>query len=669
MADSKKNVPIFPKLNKPNFKGEALKWHRFGFTVIPIRPGEKRSVTVWSKWEGDHQTEEHIKAHWAEHPKHEVGAVTDDGFIVLDADTPKAIKAIEELEKAHGLVCDLVVTTSRGEHHYYKLAPDTFAKQDSHDGKQYPERIDIRTGRSLIILPPSGSRKIKVCNVDNISQLSVASQDFIDAVFSHNGRDVPRLAVKKEVQQDEPSKLNNHTQAEIRAYLDYIDPDCGYEDWRNIGMSLHNEFEGSDIGLDIFDEWSSKADKYDGQGSLDKKWLSFANYNGIPITIGSLLKMAIDNGADVQEIQSKHGFEICETVVIQPETISTDTDRAVESSIANNPLAKFVLNNDLEDMQAQVQDEVFILAGIALMGQLTNLYAKPNSGKTLLVLYELIQVVKNGIIKGENIYYIDADDGYGDLVTKIDILKKHDINVLAPNHKGFISSDLTNILQRVIEKGLAKGIVLIFDTLKKFTDIMSKSAASEFWKVLRGFSAKGGTVISLAHTNKKEDQNGKPVYAGTTDSLDDCDCGYTLRRLDSPSKEPVVFAELENIKNRGSVAMKAVYQFSVEEGLSYRELLDSVRKVEEDELARLTSNTSNRKVDEPRVIDAIIDCISEGINKKMVLAKAVAEATGESRNAVTRILEKYTGTDSLESKWNFKVVERGAKMFYTLDSD
>ena len=664
MAKTNKIPLNFPSLCKPNFLDEALKWHRSGFTVIPIRPGEKRSVDPWSYWEGEHQTEEHIKAHWTEHPDHEVGAITDEHFVVLDADTPEAIKSIELLEAEHDLECSLVVSTSRGEHRYYKLASDAFAKQDSHDGKKHPERIDIRTGHSLIILPPSGPRKIKVCNVKHIDQLSVADQDFIDAVFKHNGRDIPRPHVKK-ASFTETVAISNHSPAEIRECLDHIEPDCGYEDWRNIGMALHHQYEGSDIGLELFDKWSSKGSKYEGQGSLDKKWQSFANYSGTPVTIGTLIKMATEGGANVPEIQGKHSFEICETEVIHSASDSNVTRQINDSCSVINPLHRYALNGQSKELRSQMQDDKFVLEGIALLGQMTLIYSPPNTGKTLVVLYLLMRAISSGNIPSENVIYINADDNLKGLTIKLEIAENSRFMMLCPGHNDFRASDFITIIITMTENNQALGVIIILDTTKKFTDPMSKSDARNFWAAMRNFIAKGGTVIALAHANKKLGSDGKPIYAGTSDSLDDTDCAYTLRVIDTDSSSEIKTVEFENIKSRGDVVSRVAYQYSTRQKIAYGELIDSVKRV--DDQSALLLQDDQRKQD-LAIVEAVKAHINAGTNKKLALITAAAASTGASKRAVQKAIEDRTGDDSLLNEWNFKLGERGAQLFYILEA-
>ena len=70
--------------------------------------------------------------------------------------------------------------------------------------------------------------------------------------------------------------------------------------------------------------------------------------------------------------------------------------------------------------------------------------------------------------------------------------------------------------------------MLILDTLKKFTDIMDKRKETEFMKAAREFVLHGGSLILLAHVNKHADAEGRVVYSGTSDVVDDIDCAYTL---------------------------------------------------------------------------------------------------------------------------------------------
>jgi primase-like protein/bifunctional DNA primase/polymerase-like protein/AAA domain-containing protein len=663
MAINNKKLPNFPKLNKPNFLNEALKWHRFGLTVIPIRSGEKRPVTVWSEWDGEHQTEEHITAHWTEYSEHEVGAITDNSFIVLDADTPEAIKSIESLEKAHDIVCDLVVSTSRGEHHYYKLATDTYVKQDSHDTKKFPNRIDVRTGHSLIILPPSGPRKIKVCNVDHLDQLQAVNQDFIDVVAIHNGRDVPRPHIKQE-STAEVTHISNHTQAEIRAYLDHIDPDGGYEDWRNVGMALHHEFEGNDIGLDIFDEWSSKGDKYTSQSDLDKKWQSFANYSGTAITIGTLLKMAIEGGADVQDIQDKHGFERCETETVHPTSTPTVTQSVKSITPMKHPLLRFSLRGKSGEYERQMQEDKFILGELALLHQWTLIYAQPGTGKTLLVMMLLISAIESGEIDPTHVFYVNADDNQKGLTQKMRLADKYGFHMIAPGHNSFKVSELPSFLKEISDGEHAQETVVFLDTSKKVYDPMSKKASREYGIIIRNFISKGSTVIVLAHTNKNLGSDGKPIYAGTSDSLDDTDCAYTLRVIDTDSSSETKTVEFENIKNRGSVVSRAAYQYSTLQGLSYEELIDSVEQVENQTAELLQDDQLKQDL---AIIEAIKEHITSGTNKKLELISATATSTGSSKRSIQKLIEDRTGDDILVHDWNFNRVERGAQVFFLLE--
>lgn len=79
----------------------------------------------------------------------------------------------------------------------------------------------------------------------------------------------------------------------LRAALERIDPDCGHDDWFRIGMALHHQFEGSDEGFELWDEWSAEGVKYK-ENETRARWKSFgADLRRVePVTAATILKLA-----------------------------------------------------------------------------------------------------------------------------------------------------------------------------------------------------------------------------------------------------------------------------------------------------------------------------------------------------------------------------------------
>jgi hypothetical protein len=196
---------------------------------------------------------------------------------------------------------------------------------------------------------------------------------------------------------------------------------------------------------------------------------------------------------------------------------------------------------------------------------------------------------------------------------------------------------------------------------------MDKRRASRWGEVIRRFISKGGTVIGLAHVNKNPGADGKSVYTGTTDIIDDADCAYVLDVVSTDDKTNTKIVEFENRKRRGNVVNRVSYSFSIEDGLSYQELLASVCLVDETELVAVKQAEAIKS--DTDIISAVIACIDDGINTKLRLRDAVSDRIGCSKRAAVRIIEKYDGTDPAAHKWSHAVGERGAQVFsLTFDS-
>jgi hypothetical protein len=339
-------------------------------------------------------------------------------------------------------------------------------------------------------------------------------------------------------------------------------------------------------------------------------------------------------------------LEPCEHEVLEP-NVQTPTK-------ATNPLDRFSLRGMSAKISKEVMDAVFVLLGIALLGQLTVLYALPNTGKTLFTLYLLIQGIKDGLIDPDKVFYLNMDDTIQGLCEKLIITEEYGFHMVAEGYNDFSAGKFLDIIKRMTEDGSAKGVIIVLDTLKKFTDLMDKRACTEFGKIVRAFVMKGGTLIALAHTNKNLGTDGKPIHAGTSDIREDFDCAFLLQIIEGETNKTVV--EFTNIKKRGNVEKSTAYSYSSAQGLTYEDLLMSVEKVDAEELEPMKQKAE--MLTDEEVTDVIEACIREGINTKMDLASAAAERTNISKRHAIQIIEKYD-----KKLWYFVVREHGAKVF------
>lgn len=314
--------------------------------------------------------------------------------------------------------------------------------------------------------------------------------------------------------------------------------------------------------------------------------------------------------------------------------------KPVESKFS---LCRFSLSGQSEKMRLKMLEDKYVLDKLAILGQATVIYAKPNTGKTLLVLWSLIQSINKQEIDGKSVFYVNADDDHKGLVHKTSLAEQYGFHMLAPGFNGFESVALMGYMRQMIDDDTARGAVIILDTLKKFTDLMDKKAGSEFMSRAREFVSSGGSLIMLAHTNKNRNSDGKAVFGGTSDIMDDCDCGFILDEIDrTPTTKRVLF---ENIKSRGVVASALAFSYSNEEGVDYQHIFDSVRMDDKAsaEQAKAERDAAVKLKNDKPAIDAIISAIMQGATLKTELVKAACADSGIGRRTIIGVLNDYTG--------------------------
>ena len=253
---------------------------------------------------------------------------------------------------------------------------------------------------------------------------------------------------------------------------------------------------------------------------------------------------------------------------------------------------------------------------------------------------------------------MNADDSFKGTVEKVELAEKRGFHMVVPNQNGFSSAEVPQMMLELAETGEAKGVVIILDTLKKFTDLMHKRESSEFGNISREFISAGGTLICLAHTNKHRAADGKPVYGGTSDISDDCDCVYILDKLDGRMFEDEVAVEFVNDKARGDVADRVSFSYSKKHGQSYAELIDSVKRIDDGKMEelRLSAEVTRQLEEDDDVIASVRTAINQAVTTKAAIVKFVADETGTSHAKVRKVLAERTGSMySLGHRWRAEI--------------
>ena len=330
-------------------------------------------------------------------------------------------------------------------------------------------------------------------------------------------------------------------------------------------------------------------------------------------------------------------------------------------------LRSFSITGIIGELRKQMLDDVYVLKDLAILGQWSVFYASPNTGKTLLTLWLLREQIQSGDLNPERVFYINADDAFKGAVEKAELAKELGYKMLVPGINGFNTMEVLPLMSALVEQKQASGAVIILDTLKKFTDLMEKKAASEFGKTARMFVSSGGTLICLAHTNKHKDHEGKSIYTGTADIVDDADCAYVIEGGEASGQKLV---EFRNIKARGDVKLAVSFRYDMGAD-SYEQLIDSISRVNSAVGGDLAAEAAlNKAIELDRVVvNIMLGFIPKGGVTKTELVKLITDDTGESRRNVIKTLDRWSGDNYREGhRWKCVAEAKNAKVYYPLKS-
>jgi hypothetical protein len=133
----------------------ALDYWRRGWSVIPLKTGQKIPLIPWEEYEHRLPDEAEIRSWFECRPEANLAAVTGrvSGLIVLDADPRHhGDESIQALERTHGSLPVTVeaLTGGGGRHFYFQLADGTLRTQVG-----LAPGLDVRGEGGLVVVPPS----------------------------------------------------------------------------------------------------------------------------------------------------------------------------------------------------------------------------------------------------------------------------------------------------------------------------------------------------------------------------------------------------------------------------------------------------------------------------------------------------------------------------------
>jgi hypothetical protein len=352
----------------------------------------------------------------------------------------------------------------------------------------------------------------------------------------------------------------------------------------------------------------------------------------------------------------------------KPKQAANDPDTVSPADETLNKLNNLCVNDKLEELEREVQSATYVAGELALQGQITVWFAGPNTGKTLLAL-KLVSDARQANGDDLQIFHLNLDDGQKGIIDKAHLGNRQGFRVMTPDVLARPLDNFTEIVEELVDSQAAKRTLFILDTIKKFTDVMDKGSSSRFMTLCRRFTAAGGTIIALAHTNKHEDVDGRPVPGGTSDVRDDSDCAYVMQ---IEREEPIAggvrrYVKFSNDKARGAVARNAMYSYEVNDEGDYHRMFYSVKQANAGELEELQRKEQIEQ--EQRNDEGLIQTIREHLSgqswSQTDLVRAVMGNTSASRNQALGCLSRWSCAAEDGGLWVKTAGDNNAKI-YTL---
>jgi len=166
--------------------------------------------------------------------------------------------------------------------------------------------------------------------------------------------------------------------------------------------------------------------------------------------------------------------------------------------------------------------EEWLYPDLVIAGHILVIIAMSGGGKTTFLFNEVVPYI---VRMGRKVFYVDADSPSSEHKTMKIHADKVGFTLINPTvNVGTGIDSFVRKLSAMVDSGVdLSGHVFIFDTLKKFTDLMNKSAVKDFFSLCRTMNSRGATCVFAAHANKYRDKEENLIPEGVGDVKNDAD--------------------------------------------------------------------------------------------------------------------------------------------------
>lgn len=303
------------------------------------------------------------------------------------------------------------------------------------------------------------------------------------------------------------------SEAEIRRHLAVLHPDLTEPDWVRVGMALHHETQGSDLGRKLWHDWSSgvfheelaKANstsplpvkKYDRKAA-DSRWERFGHQKGGTVTFRTVLKMT----KPLFDAQRK-------------------TERRARFAV--QPAHEFVKRPPM----------TWIIKGVVPRAEFGMIFGESGSGKSFLA-FDLACAIARGIkwrgkttAKGRVVFIVaEGAAGFRNRLLAYcarEEIKPEELDVgVIADAPNFLEDDDHALVADAV-KAFGKVDVIFVDTLAQVSPGANENAGEDMGAILancRALREATGALIALIHHAGKDLTRGARGWSGIKGAMD-----------------------------------------------------------------------------------------------------------------------------------------------------